>query len=147
MAGWRMGMVAGAGEIIQSILKVKSNMDSGVFRPLQVAAAEALTLDQEWFDEVNRHYTKRRTIVWEIMEALGCSFDKDQTGMFIWAKIPAAYSDSEELADAILEKNNVFITPGTIFGEQGRRYIRISLCSNEEMLKKSLTRIVEDKNI
>ena len=147
MAGWRMGMVAGSSEIIQNILKVKSNMDSGVFRPLQVAAVEALTLDKDWIDEVNSHYRTRRTIVWEIMKALNCTFDSEQVGMFVWAKIPAKYADSEELADAVLENNNVFITPGTIFGDQGKRYIRISLCSDKEMLRESLERIIENKNI
>lgn len=146
MAGWRMGMVAGSAPIIQSILKVKSNMDSGVFKPLQLAAAEALTLGKEWFAKVNSHYLNRRKIVWKIMQALECRFDPNQVGMFVWARIPDRYTDSEALADAVLENNHVFITPGTIFGEQGRRYIRISLCSNEEMLEKSLERIIENKN-
>ncbi len=147
MAGWRMGMVAGNAQIIQNILKVKSNMDSGVFRPLQLAAAKALTLDRDWFDSVNKNYRERRTLVWDIMNALDCTFDANQVGMFIWAKIPDNYTDSEQLADAILESCDVFITPGTIFGAQGSRYIRISLCTGKPLLQQALERIIKFKNI
>ena len=147
MAGWRMGMVAGNAQIIQNILKVKSNMDSGVFRPLQLAAAMALTLDHDWFDSVNRNYRERRILVWDIMKALHCTFDVNQVGMFIWAKIPNHYLDSEQLADSVLEGCDVFITPGTIFGTQGSRYIRISLCTGKALLQKALDRIVKFENI
>ena len=147
MAGWRMGMVAGNPEVIQNILKVKSNMDSGVFRPLQVAAAKALALGEDWFESVNQNYRERRTLVWEIMKALDCSFDPDQVGMFVWAKIPDHHADSEQLADAVLEGCDVFITPGTIFGSQGSRYVRISLCTSKVLLQKALDRIKQLKNI
>lgn len=141
MAGWRMGMVAAKSEIIQNILKVKSNMDSGVFRPLQVAAAKALMLGKDWFDRVNNEYRQRRVLVWEIFNALNCTYDAKQVGMFIWAQIPDKYSDSEQLADSILDQTNVFITPGTIFGSQGSRFLRISLCTNMTLLQAALDRI------
>ncbi len=141
MAGWRIGMVAANPTFIQYILRVKSNMDSGMFKPLQLAAVKALTLGKEWYKEVNKEYLERRKLVWEIMDTLHCSYDKNQSGMFIWAKIPANITSSIELSDKILNQAHVFITPGTIFGTQGDRYIRISLCSKQEVLKESINRI------
>lgn len=141
MAGWRIGMVAAHPQIIQHILKVKSNMDSGMYKPLQLAAAKALSMDQDWFDQINGEYAKRRTIVWQIMEALKCKFDRNQTGLFVWAQIPEECAHSESLSDLILGKAHVFITPGSIFGAQGNRYIRISLCIKTEPLEESLKRI------
>jgi LL-diaminopimelate aminotransferase len=144
MAGWRVGMAASNADFIQYILRVKSNMDSGMFRPVQEAAAKALSLEKEWYEKVNQVYQKRKGLVLEIMETLQCKWQDDQIGMFIWAKIPEHYPSSKELSDKILYEANVFITPGFIFGSQGERYIRISLCTSKEKLKESLSRI---KNI
>ncbi|NPA38011.1 MAG: aminotransferase class I/II-fold pyridoxal phosphate-dependent enzyme [Chlorobi bacterium] len=141
MAGWRVGMVAASKEIISYILRVKSNMDSGMFKPLQLAAVKALSLGNDWYTEVNVEYIKRRRLVWEIMDTLDAVYDKEQTGMFVWAKIPAKYQSSRDLSDLVLDKAHVFITPGFIFGSNGEKYIRISLCSNREMLKDALRRI------
>ncbi len=141
MAGWRVGMVAASEEIINYILRVKSNMDSGMFKPLQLAAAKALSLDNDWYTQVNVEYLKRRILVWEIMDVLECRYDKEQTGMFIWARIPEKYESSAELSDEVLNKAHVFITPGFIFGSNGEKYIRISLCSNRGMLKEAMKRI------
>ncbi|TLX78429.1 aminotransferase class I/II-fold pyridoxal phosphate-dependent enzyme [Labilibacter sediminis] len=141
MAGWRIGMIAANPTFIQYILRVKSNMDSGMFKPLQLAAVKALGLDKDWYQEVNEEYIQRRELVWEIMDILGCQYDKKQSGMFIWAKIPNEIESSIQLSDKILNKTHVFITPGSIFGKQGDRYIRISLCSKQEILKESINRI------
>jgi len=140
MAGWRIGMVAGHAEYIQSIVKVKSNMDSGMFQPLQLAAVEALKSTDEWYTENNKTYRSRRVLVEDIMLKLNCKFDASQTGLFLWGKIPAKYGSGEELTEEILHKAHVFITPGMVFGDQGHEYIRISLCANEQMLKKALER-------
>ena len=141
MAGWRVGMVGSSPEIIKFILRVKSNMDSGMFKPVQLSAAKALELDKEWYDSVNERYRKRRKLVWEIMDTLGCSYDKDQTGLFVWAKIRNNYENGRQLSDEILNKAHVFITPGFIFGDKGEKHIRISLCSKEDTLKEALNRI------
>jgi len=141
MAGWRIGMVAGHSEYINSILKIKSNMDSGMFLPLQLAAVEALNNPPEWYDEINEVYLKRRKIVEEIMDILKCTYDKKQTGLFVWGKIPSTYESAESLADKVLQEANVFITPGFIFGKNGMQYIRISLCTKENLLKEAKQRI------
>jgi aspartate/methionine/tyrosine aminotransferase len=141
MAGWRVGMVAANPTFIQYILRVKSNMDSGMFKPLQLAAAKALSLGKEWYAEVNKEYLERRKLVWEIMDTLHCSYDKNQSGMFIWAKIPDNITSAIDLSDKILNQAHVFITPGTIFGTQGNRYIRISLCAKQDILLESIKRI------
>ncbi len=141
MAGWRVGMAASNAKFISYILRIKSNMDSGMFRPVQEAAAKALLLENKWYEEVNRIYQQRKELVLEIMKTLGCTWQEDQVGMFIWAKIPEHYTSSRELSDNILYNANVFITPGFIFGNQGDNYIRISLCTSEEKLKESLNRI------
>lgn len=141
MAGWRIGMVATNATFIQYILRVKSNVDSGMFKPLQLAAVKALSQDKSWYREVNSRYAERRSLVFEIMDLLNCTYDEKQTGMFIWAKIPATFSGSEELAENILHQARVFITPGFIFGKNGNRYIRISLCSSLKMLREAINRI------
>lgn len=141
MAGWRMAMLATNAEFVQWILKVKSNVDSGMYRPLMLAAAKALETKKAWHDNMNAVYAKRRTIAFQIMDALNCEYDTEQVGMFVWAKLPDTYKDSGELADKILYDKKVFITPGFIFGNKGKRYIRISLCSTEELLEEALERI------
>ncbi len=143
MAGWRIGMVAGQSDHISTILKVKSNMDSGMFRAMQEAAVEALGNPPSWYDKVNSVYSKRRIIVEEIMDLLKCRFDKNQSGLFVWGRIPEEIASCEEYVENILQKAYVFITPGFIFGSMGARYIRISLCAEEEMLKEAKFRIRE----
>jgi len=142
MPGWRIGMVAGHKEYIKAIIKVKSNMDSGMFKPMQMAAAKALSCGDEWYEQINREYRKRRVIAETIMEQLGCSFDVNQKGMFLWGKISVNFKNAKELSNEILYKTHVFITPGSIFGSQGERYIRLSLCASEEILREALSRIV-----
>lgn len=144
MAGWRVGMVAAAPEFIQYIIRVKSNMDSGMFKPLQLAATKALSLDKDWYKQVNLAYLERRELAWQIMDMLGCTYNKNQSGMFIWAKIPEHVESSEKLSDEVLNNARVFITPGSIFGKQGQRYIRISLCSTVEVLKESIQKIKQN---
>ena len=141
MAGWRMAMLATNAEFVQWILKVKSNVDSGMFRPMMVAAVAALQNSEEWHAEINKVYARRRVIAFKIMDALNCVYNAKQVGMFLWAKIPDRYKDSGELADEILYGKNVFITPGFIFGDRGNRYVRISLCCPEPMLEEALNRI------
>ena len=141
MAGWRIGMLAGQGDHISTVLKVKSNMDSGMFRAMQEAAIEALSNPPSWYERVNGVYLKRRIIVEEIMDLLKCRFDKSQTGLFVWGRIPEEISSCEEYVENILQKANVFITPGFIFGSRGDRYIRISLCAEEGVLNEAKLRI------
>lgn len=141
MPGWRIGMIASNPTFIQWILKVKSNIDSGQFRPMMKAAVEALNQGKEWYAEVNNTYAKRRLIAEEIMNVLGCHFDKSQSGLFLWGRIPEHIQSSETLADDILYNAHVFITPGFIFGSNGNRYIRISLCATEEKMLEALNRI------
>lgn len=142
MPGWRMGMLASNAEFVQWVLKVKSNIDSGQFKPMQVAAIAALNNSEEWHREMNIHlYRNRRQLAEEIMKTLGCSFDETQVGMFLWGKIPEKYADSAELADKVLYDAKVFITPGFIFGDKGNRYVRISLCANDKMLGEALERV------
>lgn len=142
MPGWRVGMIAANPTFVQWILKVKSNIDSGMFRPLQLAAAEALHNEDSWHEAMNIDlYGKRRAVAEQIMDILGCTYDKNQVGMFVWGKIPAELSDVEQLTEKILHEARVFITPGFIFGSNGARYIRISLCATEEKLKEALERI------
>jgi len=141
MAGWRIGMVAGNASFINAILRVKSNMDSGMFQPLQAAAAEALNASSQWYNDLNAVYSKRRIIAEEIMNLLSCSFDPEQAGLFLWGRIPSGYKDAEDLTEPLLQKAHVFITPGTIFGSNGDRYIRISLCSAENVMNEARERI------
>jgi aspartate/methionine/tyrosine aminotransferase len=141
MAGWRVGMLLGAKEKIAEVLRFKSNMDSGMFLPLQLAAVKALELDKDWFDELNKVYTSRRLKVFELLNLLDCDFDETQAGMFVWATIPGNYKDGFELSDKVLYDSNVFITPGGIFGSAGNNYIRVSLCSSTETIDKAINRI------
>jgi LL-diaminopimelate aminotransferase len=147
MAGWRVGMLCGAKERIEEVLRFKSNMDSGMFLPLQLAAAKALELDQSWYDSINAVYKKRREKVFELLNLLKCSFDKNQAGLFVWAEIPGEYKDGYELSDKVLNDANVFITPGGIFGSAGDKYIRVSLCATEEKLKEAINRIKNEELI
>lgn len=141
MAGWRVGMVAGPEDLIKTILIVKSNVDSGMFLPIQKAAVEALALDNDWFESLNETYKRRRDIVWQIADLLNCSYSRGQSGLFIWAKVPENIVDVTKWIDEILRESRVFITPGAIFGSNGARYIRISLCSSIEKLKEAALRI------
>mgnify|MGYP001067209935 CR=1 FL=1 len=141
MPGWRVGMAASNSTFISWILKVKSNIDSGQFKPLMLAAAKALEADKEWHDSVNAVYASRRLIAEEIMSELGCSFDPTQNGLFLWGKLNDESITTEQLADKLLQEAHVFITPGFIFGSNGNRYIRLSLCATEERMKEALHRI------
>ena len=142
MPGWRVGMIATNAQFIQWILRVKSNIDSGTFRPLQLAAATALENSDEWHTAANVDvYARRRHIAEEIMRALGCTFDPSQVGMFLWGRIPDCYADVEVLTERILHEARVFLTPGFIFGSNGQRYIRISLCASEARMAEALQRI------
>lgn len=145
MAGWRIGMLCGAKERIEEVLRFKSNMDSGMFLPLQLAAAKALELDQQWYDSVNSVYKERRKKVFELLHLLNCSFDENQAGLFVWAEIPSEYKDGYELSDKILSVASVFITPGGIFGNAGDKYIRASLCATEEKISEAINRIKSAK--
>ncbi|MEL7160212.1 MAG: aminotransferase class I/II-fold pyridoxal phosphate-dependent enzyme [Bacteroidota bacterium] len=140
MAGWRVGAVAGAGEYLQSIIRFKSNMDSGVFAPVQAAATVALGLGQDWYDQLNDHYRKRRTVARRIMDALHCEYRTDQVGLFVWAKCPAGKT-GYEVSDRALYDHDVFLTPGGIFGTRGENYVRISLCSPVPQLEAALNRL------
>ena len=146
MPGWRVGLAATNAEFISWILKVKSNIDSGTFRALQLAAAKAYDNDAAWHHEANIEvYSRRRNIAEQIMEALGCEYDKAQVGMFLWGRIPEKYGNAEELTERVLQEARVFITPGFIFGANGERYVRISLCAKEEKMAEALKRIKEIK--
>ena len=145
MAGWRVGMVVGDTSIIKTILQVKSNMDSGMFLGIQKGAIAALNSPQKWFDELNAIYMKRREIVWQIFDMLGCSYEKENAGMFVWAKLPQG-EKSMEFIDQLLNEKEIFITPGTIFGSQGEGYIRASLCINDTLLNEVLNRLSTLKN-
>ncbi|OKZ32159.1 aminotransferase class I/II-fold pyridoxal phosphate-dependent enzyme [Parabacteroides sp. merdae-related_45_40] len=141
MPGWRMAMLASNAQFVQWVLKVKSNIDSGQFKPMQYAAVEALSAPKEWYDNMNRVYRSRRDLAGQIMHTLGCEYDEKQVGMFLWGKIPAGAEGSEAIADRVLYEANVFLTPGFIFGNLGERYIRISLCCKNETLEEALKRI------
>lgn len=141
MAGWRMGMLASNPTMIEWILKVKSNIDSGQFRPMMLAAVKGLEADKSWYDTLNATYARRRAVAEEVMTALGCTFDPTQRGLFLWGRIADSESGSEAVADRALYESRVFVTPGFIFGSNGDRYIRISLCATEEKLREALARI------
>lgn len=141
MPGWRIGMIAANPTFISWILKVKSNIDSGMYRALQLAAVKALDADANWYEGNNANYASRRHIAEEIMDTLGCTYDKSQVGMFLWGRIPDHLTDVEELTERVLHEARVFIVPGFIFGSNGSRYIRISLCAKNEMLEEALNRI------
>jgi aspartate/methionine/tyrosine aminotransferase len=140
MAGWRVGMVVGAAEIIKTILQVKSNMDSGMFLGIQKGAIEALKLSSDWFEKQNSIYKKRRDLVWKIFNKLNCTYDKSKGGLFVWAKLPKG-RNSEEFIDELLREKDIFLATGTIFGTNGEGFIRASLCVTEEVLLEVLNRL------
>ena len=139
MAGWRVGMVLGNPTLIDAVLKVKSNMDSGMFYGIQKGAIEALKLGNDWFEKQNEIYTKRRNLIFKLAEKLNCVFDRNSVGLFVWAKLPAGIM-SEEFIDKVLIEKHIFITPGTIFGSNGEGYIRFSLCVTEEKIQDAINR-------
>lgn len=141
MAGWRVGMLLGKAEYLSDVLRFKSNMDSGMFLPVQLAAIEALKADIEWYRDLNDEYRRRQQTVFVLLRLLGCTFDERQTGMFVWAKIPPQYKSGFELSDEILHGANVFITPGGIFGNQGDGYVRSSLCARESVFEAAVERV------
>ena len=145
MPGWRVAMIVGNKNFISWMFKIQSNIENGTFRGIQLAAAEAFnTNTPEWHRENNiENYRRRRVIAEDIMKALGCTFDPKQVGMFLWGKIPDRYADVEDLTEAVLHKASVFITPGFIFGNNGKRYIRISLCAKDDKMKEALERIIK----
>ena len=140
MAGWRVGMVVGDNKYINDILKVKSNMDSGMFYGIQKGAIEALKCSSEWFSTLNNVYKERRDLVWKLAKALNCTYDENATGLFVWAKLPADVK-AEAYIDLILKEKSIFLTPGTIFGSQGEGYIRFSLCAQTEDLQEAIARV------
>lgn len=141
MSGWRVGMLVGSSKNIEKVLKVKSNMDSGMFYGIQKGAISALNLDSSWFEDLNKIYSERRKLIWKLAEKLNCSFDKSSKGLFVWAKLPDNIKSSEKFIDKILNENKIFIAPGTIFGSNGEGYIRFSLCIDEYKIKEAINRI------
>ena len=146
MPGWRIGMIAANPTFISWILKVKSNIDSGMYRAMQLAAVKALDAEADWYEGNNANYSARRNTAGAIMDALGCTYDKNQVGMFLWGRIPDHYTDVEELTEHVLHEARVFIVPGFIFGSNGSRYIRISLCAKNDKLEEALKRILQLTN-
>jgi aspartate/methionine/tyrosine aminotransferase len=140
MAGWRIGVLSGAEAYLNTVLKFKSNMDSGMFKPLQLAAVKALNLNKEWFVAMNKTYQERRNLVYTLLDLIGAKYQKDTAGLFVWAKIPSRFNNGIECADHYLYNNRVFITPGSIFGSEGEQYIRISLCQNKQFLQQAIER-------
>ncbi|MEO1714696.1 MAG: aminotransferase class I/II-fold pyridoxal phosphate-dependent enzyme, partial [Bacteroidota bacterium] len=141
MAGWRVGALFGRADYLDTVLKFKSNMDSGMFRAVQLAAVEALKLPAEWYGNLNRTYQRRRALVFDLLDHLGCNYQENQVGMFVWARIPERFDNSFAMSDHLLDKAHVFITPGGIFGTSGEAYIRASLCLSEEVLREASQRI------
>lgn len=146
MSGWRIGMIAGEPEVIANVLKVKSNMDSGMFKPLQMAAAKALAEGDDWYEQLNDEYRKRQVLAGEIFDMLGVKYDKNSGGMFLWGKVDNRWANGEKLADYILQEARVFITPGFIFGSNGDQYVRISLCAKQDVLREAQQRILRVLN-
>lgn len=140
MAGWRVGMLLGNATYIDEVLKVKSNMDSGMFYGIQKGAIEALQLSDSWFSDQNKIYEERRNLIWQLADKLDATYNKNATGLFVWAKIPEG-KKSEEVTDAVLYDKDIFITPGTIFGSQGEGYIRFSLCVTTDIIKEAISRL------
>jgi LL-diaminopimelate aminotransferase len=141
MAGWRVGMLCGAKERIDEVLRFKSNMDSGMFLPVQMAAAKALTLEKDWHTDLNKIYAERQIKVFELLDVLNCKYNTQQAGLFVWAQVPPTFTDGFALSDTILYNCDVFITPGGIFGSAGNNYIRVSLCCSKENIEKAIDRI------
>ena len=140
LSGWRVGMVLGDSELIEAVLKVKSNMDSGMFYGIQKGAVEALQLGADWFKDQNEIYKKRRILIFELAKKLGCIYDEKSVGMFVWAKLPEGSASAKEYVDKLLHEKNLFLAPGTIFGSNGEGYIRFSLCVDEALIKEALKR-------
>ncbi len=141
MAGWRVGMLCAAAEFVNQVLTFKSNMDSGMFLPVQMAAARALQFGPEWYAQLNEVYEARRKRVYALLDAIGCSYSTSQSGLFVWAKVPASFSNGYECSDHLLGKSRVFMTPGGIFGSAGNSYVRLSLCATEEKIIEAVKRI------
>jgi len=141
MSGWRVGMLVGSSDNITKVLKVKSNMDSGMFYGIQKGAIAALNLDKSWFEDLNKVYLKRRKLIWNIADKLNCSYDKNSKGLFVWAKLPNHIKSSEQYIDTLLKEKKIFIAPGTIFGSNGEGYIRFSLCIDEVKIDEAIKRI------
>ena len=141
MAGWRVGMLTGSAGHLNNVIKVKSNMDSGMFYGIQKGAIEALNSSKNWFNDLNKIYTERRELVWKLASALNCTFETNTSGMFVWAKLPTGLS-SEVFIDQILQEHHIFIAPGTIFGSNGEGYIRFSLCAPKESIQSAINRVL-----
>ncbi len=146
MAGWRVGIMCGAKERIDEVLRFKSNMDSGMFLPVQLAAAKALELGEDWYNSINLVYAERKEKAFELLDLLQCTYDTEQVGLFVWAKIPTGFKDGYALSDKVLYNANVFITPGGIFGSNGDAFVRVSLCATKEKFEESIERIIKSKN-
>ncbi len=140
MAGWRVGMVLGSAQHIEAILKVKSNMDSGMFYAIQKGAIAAMNCGQEWYDSLNKVYGARRDLIFQLADQLNCTYDRNSVGLFVWARLPKGSPSSEKFIDQILYEKNIFITPGTIFGSNGEGYVRFSLCVQEEKIQEAISR-------
>ncbi|BAO74954.1 pyridoxal phosphate-dependent aminotransferase [Winogradskyella sp. PG-2] len=140
MAGWRVGMLVGSYDHINAVLRVKSNMDSGMFYGIQKGSIEALKCSDMWFASLNSVYQLRRELIWKLAESLNCTYDKDATGLFVWAKLPSNLK-SEAFTDIVLKEHSIFITPGTVFGTNGEGYVRFSLCASEEVIKEAIARV------
>lgn len=141
MAGWRVGVLCANEQRINEVMRFKSNMDSGMFLPVQLAAAKALSLDKNWYDYINNIYKERRMHVYTLLNELNCIYSTEQNGLFVWAKIPSAYKNAYDFSDEILYNSNVFITPGGIFGSNGDNHVRISLCATSEKIEEAISRI------
>ena len=143
MAGWRVGMLGGSAKLLQTVLKFKSNMDSGKFKAIQLAAVTALNLDDSWYEKLNQTYRGRQQIGIKMLRMLGCQVDKPDAGMFLWAKIPGGYKDGITYSDYLLETFGIFIPPGSIFGDVGKDYIRMSLCTSGQVISNITSKIEE----
>ncbi|HVX27081.1 MAG TPA: aminotransferase class I/II-fold pyridoxal phosphate-dependent enzyme [Parafilimonas sp.] len=141
MAGWRVGVLCAHEQRVNEVLRFKSNMDSGMFLPVQLAAAKALSLDESWYNSINEIYKQRRNDVYALLNKLKCDYSTEQNGLFVWAKIPSTYNDAYDFSDEILYNSNVFITPGGIFGSNGDTYIRVSLCATSEKIQEAISRV------
>ena len=141
MAGWRIGVLAGSEKYVKTVLQVKSNMDSGMFKPIQLAAACALNAGSSWYKTINDTYARRREIVFKILDLMGFEYNNQQVGMFVWAKVPDAFKNAETFTDQLLNQVAIFITPGSVFGSMGEHFVRVSLCANEKLLTKAGDRI------
>jgi LL-diaminopimelate aminotransferase len=147
MAGWRVGMIAASEDYINTIIKVKSNFDSGMFKPIQLAAVKALSNGDSWYNHLNQIYQDRKNLILEILDLLQCTYDKNQGGMFVWARIPISFKNGDELSDYLLSKFHVFAAPGIVFGQNGDKYIRFSLCAKNELLAEVKRRIQQSRKV